>query len=423
MSPSETPAASGRPSRWRRTLAALSRFTAGVARHIEVWRIAWAEQQRQEPVTVPRGRELEFLPAVLEIQESPPSPVGRTVIFTIIAVFAVGLVWASFGHIDIIAVAQGKIIPSDRSNVIQPLETCVIKAIHVHDGQYVKQGEPLIELDTSAGADRERYANEHLAALTEIARLRALLANQNDFTAPKGADPAFVQNQRNRLRDQLAQYRALHDQAEAYRQMYAKQYVSQMQYLDAERARADKAQEFSAALTDAETRAYTLSKELDKAHTRAAQQHLTAPIDGVVQQLAVFTVGGVVTPAQQLMVIAPREGSLEVEAYVENKDIGFVSEAQEAEIKVEAFPFTRYGTVPGRVVSLSRDAVPLEKTGLFYSARVSVGSPTIRIENGKEVPLTPGMTVSVEIKTGQRRLIEYFLSPLLRGVNEAARER
>ncbi len=155
----------------------------------------------------------------------------------------------------------------------------------------------------------------------------------------------------------------------------------------------------------------------------AAQQHLTAPIDGVVQQLAVFTVGGVVTPAQQLMVIAPREGSLEVEAYVENKDIGFVSEAQEAEIKVEAFPFTRYGTVPGRVVSLSRDAVPLEKTGLFYSARVSVGSPTIRIENGKDVPLTPGMTVSVEIKTGQRRLIEYFLSPLLRGVNEAARER
>ena len=102
-------------------------FIAGIARHIEVWRVAWQEQKRQEPVSVPQGKELEFLPAVLEIQESPPSPVGRTIIFMIIAVFSVALLWSVFGHIDIVAVAQGKIIPSDYSKVIQPLESGIVK--------------------------------------------------------------------------------------------------------------------------------------------------------------------------------------------------------------------------------------------------------------------------------------------------------
>jgi hemolysin D len=134
-------------------------------------------------------------------------------------------------------------------------------------------------------------------------------------------------------------------------------------------------------------------------------------------------VGGVVTPAQQIMVIAPHEGYMEVEAWVENKDIGFVAENQEAEIKVEAFPFTRYGTIEGKVISLSKDAVPIEKTGFFYGARVSMAHTTIRVDNDKDVPLTPGMNVSVEIKTGKRHLIEYFLSPLVQAMHNSVRER
>lgn len=399
-------------------------FTAGVARHIEVWRTAWQEQKCQEPVTVPQGKELEFLPAVLEIQESPPSPVGRMIIFMIIGVFSAALLWSIFGHIDIVAVAQGKIIPSDYSKVIQPLESGIIRKIHVRDGQHVKQGDVLIELDAATtGADRDRYANEYLSALTEVARLQALIADQDGFTPPKGADPVFVKIQHNRLRDQLTEYRALQSQAEAYRNLYDKQLVSRMQYLEAERARAQKAQEHAAELAEAKTRAHSLSQELAKAETRTGQQTLTAPIDGVVQQLAVHTVGGVVTPAQQLMVIAPREGDLEVEAWIENKDIGFVNPEQEAEIKVEAFPFTRYGVIDGKVLTLSKDAVPIEKVGLVYTARVNLAKSTIRVENDKVVNLSPGMNVTVEIKTGQRRLIEYFLSPLLQAGRESIRER
>ena len=399
-------------------------FIAGIARHIEVWRTAWQEQKRQEPIAVPQGRELEFLPAVLEIQESPPSPVGRTIIFIIIGLFSVALLWSVFGHIDIVAVAQGKIIPSDYSKVIQPLESGIIKKIHVRDGQHVKKDDVLIELDaTTTGADRERYSNEYLSALTEVARLQALIADQDNFTPSKGANPRFVEIQRNRLRDQLTEYRALQNQAQAYKTLYDKQLVSRMQYLEADRARAQKAQEHAAEYSEAKTRAYSLSQELAKAENRSSQQSLTAPIDGIVQQLAVHTVGGVVTPAQQLMVIAPREGLLEVEAWVDNKDIGFVNPEQEAEIKVEAFPFTRYGTIDGKILTLSKDAVPVEKVGLVYSARVRMDRSTIRIENDKDVYLSPGMNVTVEIKTGQRRLIEYFLSPLLQASRESIRER
>jgi hemolysin D len=341
---------------------------------------------------------------------------------TVIAVFTVALLWAAFGHIDIVAVAPGKIVPSDRSKVIQPLETGVITAIHVRDGSRVKQGDPLIDLDTQADADHSRIQNEYHAALIEAARLKALLADRDTFTAPPGVDPGQVAAEQRRLIDELTEYRALKTQAKAYKKLLDAQYVAELKYLEVERERAEKANEHTAALTAAEIRARSLDKELDKAKVRAGQQHLTAPIDGVVQQLAVHTVGGVVTPAQTLMVVAPEEGQLEVEAFLANKDIGFVHEDQTAEVKIDAFPFTRYGTIDGTVVSLSKDAVPIEDRGLVYTARVALDRATLRVET-RDVRLSPGMTVAVEIKTGKRRLIEYFLSPLVQAGRESVRER
>ena len=181
-------------------------------------------------------------------------------------------------------------------------------------------------------------------------------------------------------------------------------------------------QTHQAELSVAETKMASLSQEVVKASQRTGLQTLTAPIDGVVQQLAVHTVGGVVTPAQQVMVVVPREDQLDVEAWLENKDIGFVKEGQPAEIKVETFPFTLYGTIGGRVVSVSDDAVPLEKGGLVFAARVGLDRSRIQVE-GKQVHLSPGMAVTVEIKTGTRRLIQFFLSPVLKGLRETARER
>ena len=459
----------------------------GLRHHLSVFKMAWREQSQQEPVQLPKGKELEFLPAVLELQETPPSPVGRTTIFIIVLVFVLAIVWATFGKVDIVTVAQGKIIPSDRTKVIQPLGPGVIKAIHVKDGQRVNTGDILIELDpTAAGADKARFSNEYLTARMDVLRLRALIAGESSFKAPEGADPALVKNQQQLLQNQVRELKhkletaqlqiqqrwaavgatrakvhshqqtlaIINERLGAMRSLLKQKIVTRMKYLEAKEQAINKRQELATArkeligqraalaeskknyegiqseflnnkraeLSVAETRAKSLSSEVIKAETTTKQQTLRAPIDGVVQQLAVHTVGGVVTPAQQLMIIVPRKGQLEVEAWVENKDIGSVYQDQSAEIKVEAFPFTRFGTIDGKIITLSKDAVPLENVGFVYNARVTMQRSTMQVEN-KQVKLTPGMNVTVEIKTGKRRVIEFFLNPLLRGIKETARER
>lgn len=461
-------------------------------RHWAVWKAAWQAESEGIGGSSAAGRvrdrrSMEFLPAVLEIQQAPPSPIGRAILWTILVIFTAGCVWATVGWIDIVATAQGKIIPSGYSKIVQPYETGVIASIHVQDGQTVKKGDVLIELDPTINrADRDRAFNEYRAAKVEAARLRALVAGRDSFEAPADAEERYVLLQRQLLRDQLAEYRAKveaarhsidqrqaaveqtrenvlrleatvpmeEERAATYKKLLEHEAVTRMDFLQAEGQRIDKMQELAgqkkkleqdrAALAEAEmhyravaaefqqarqaelssleTKIGSLAQDVTKAGQKADLQRLTAPIDGVVQQLAVHTVGGVVTPAQQLLIVVPREQSVEVEAQVENKDVGFVEEGQPVEVKVETFPFTLYGTVPGRVLTVSDDAVSVEHVGLVYPARVSMERDHLEV-NGKPVHLTPGMAVTVEIKTGQRRVIEYLLSPLLKSVKESLRER
>ncbi len=149
---------------------------------------------------------------------------------------------------------------------------------------------------------------------------------------------------------------------------------------------------------------------------------MIAPVSGKIQQLAIHTVGGVVTPAQELLSIVPADSGLEIEVKVLNKDIGFVHEKQDVEIKVDSFPFTKYGTIEGDVLSLSRDSIEDEQQGLVYPARISMSKTEIQ-SGDKMVDLTPGMSVTVEIKTGKRKLIEYLLAPLQEYQDESLRER
>ena len=175
-------------------------------------------------------------------------------------------------------------------------------------------------------------------------------------------------------------------------------------------------------LAETQRRIEQLKQQRIKAAQRTNLQKLTAPVTGVVQQLAIHTLGGVVTPAQELMKIVPQDQSLEVEAWILNKDIGFIEAGQTAEIKIETFPFTKYGTIDAEIINVSDDAVSDEKRGLVYAGRVRMAKSTIQVGN-KTVNLTPGMAVTVEVKTGKRRLIEYVLSPLLKYKNESLGER
>ena len=454
-------------------------------KHWTVWKTAWQAESRRHGLSA--GTSGQAMPAVLEIQQIPPSPIGRALLWTILAAFTAAGLWATLGWIDIVATAQGKIIPSGYSKIIQPYETGVIASIHVQDGQTVKQGDVLIELDSTLNrADYDRAFNEYRATKVDAARLRALIKGRTTFEPPAGADGIYLALQQQLLRDQLAEYQAkiagaqhLVDQrqaaleqtkenilrleatvpmeierAEAYKKLLEHEAVTKMDFLQAEGQRIDKTQELAgqkkkleqdraslaeaekhyramasefqqtkqAELSALETKAASLAQEVTKAGQKAGLQRLTSPIDGVVQQLAVHTIGGVVTPAQQLLIVVPHDHPVEVEAQVENKDVGFVREGQPVEVKVETFQFTLYGTIPGHVLTVSDDAAPLEKIGLVYPTRVSMDRSTIRVD-GKEVNLSPGMAVTVEIKIGQRRIIEYLLSPLLKSMKESLRER
>ncbi len=422
-----------------------------------------------------------FLPAALEIQESPPSPIGRAILWLILTFFVATLVWAFFGHTDIVAVAQGRIIPSGHSKVVQPLEIGTVKHIHVEEGQMVAAGDVLIELDpASAAADVHRLRDEQATAQRQVARFDALaewLAHPPTDDQP--ITDTLLLGQWHEYQDRLAvldrerdRKRAERDSAQQQvdklsailpivskrakdQQGLAKQkLLPEQQYLETEQERLElfhdlrtqqrRLTELDAALAEldarrvftrsefrrqtleqreqAQRRLSSATQELAKADTRHQAQTITAPVDGTVQQLAVHNVGAIVTPAQELMVIVPKHQQLEVEAVLENKDIGFVEVGQAAEIKIDTFPFTKYGTIAGEVVNLSNDAVVDEHKGLVYKMRVLMERADIAV-NGRQVQLTPGMTVTVESKTGKRRMIEFFLSPLLRYANESARER
>jgi hemolysin D len=456
--------------------------------------------------------ELAFLPAALEIIETPPSPIGRAIALLIMLFFCLALAWASLGTVDIVASAPGKIIPSGRTKVVQPFETGVVRAIKVRDGQMVQAGDALIELDpTMTEAERDHLRSDLVAEKLNIARLHAAAADGadplSDFNPPADARLDIVATQRQLLTNQTTEHRAkltaLEDQKrqkEAERAsiaaaiekieavlpvvqertdirkvLFDHQTGSKVNYLEAlqvlienrkelevQKSRLREADAALAAATEAraqaegeyrrtlfgdlaesERKAAGLAHDLDKASERTRLQLLTAPVGGVVQQLAVHTIGGVVTPAQTLLVLVPLESHLEVEAMVSNRDIGFVSAGQDAEIKVDTFNFTRYGLLHGHVLNVSTDAITRDQREeatrdgspatekstsepkgqeLVYAARVALDRTQMQIE-GKSVPLGPGMAVTVEIRTGTRRIISYLLSPLLKYQQESLRER
>jgi len=460
----------------------------------------------------------EFLPAALEILVTPPSPVAKSLLLAICALFFGALAWSYFGWIDIYAVAPGKIQPDGGSKVVQPVDGGKVVAIRVQNGSRVNAGDVLIELDaTESDADRQAQASDLEAASAEAARRKAAIAAaQTEAMTPVpiafdpgisepvrrreqgvlAADLAQLRSNVNGLKSQLAEKVATKARLEstiAERQKLialTKERVSMRQKLETlgadSRAQTIEAlQQYETELTtdtdergqlletgaamasldrkieqsitqfvadqsqklaEAEHKRDHLEQDLIKAQSKASHAALKAPISGTVQQLAVSSLGQVVASGQPLLTLVPFDQPLEIKAMVANQDIGFVETGQNAVVKVDSFPFTRYGTIDGTVERVSRDAVderdatelsdaanaarpqgaapgaPAKTQNLVFPATIRLAKRTMDI-GGKEVALMPGMAVSVEIKTGQRRVIDYLLSPLREMASETARER
>ena len=436
-------------------------------------------------------RDLTFLPAALEVLERPPSPLGRGLVLALCALVIGGIGWASVASLDVVATGTGRIIPAGKVKLIQPADAGVVKAIRVVEGQRVKAGEVLMELDpTSVEADLAGLSRDYLQAQLDVARLTALLTRPEDpesaFTVPPGADVSYLPQQRAlmqaRAAEQVARFAAgdadlakrqaelqsiqaqiaklnatiplVRKRAETRRYLADKQIGSEITALEIQQQLVEQERELTvqqsrlveaqATLTatrqaraqiraevertlqteraEAEKRRAALHQELIKAEQRRQFRTITAPVDGTIQQLAVTTVGGVVTAAQALMVLVPADAGLEVQANLLNRDIGFVHPGQRAVVKVETFTFTRYGYLEATVESVSRDAIDDPRQGLIYQARLKLDKTSMPID-GREVPLSAGMAVTTEIKTAERTVLDYLLAPLQKYKQEALRER
>ncbi|MDO6515156.1 HlyD family type I secretion periplasmic adaptor subunit [Neptuniibacter sp. 2_MG-2023] len=475
-------------------------------------------------------QELAFLPAALEIKEKPPHPASRVTAYVLLALFTIGLVWACVGEVDIVATAEGKIIPSGQVKLIQPFERGVVSNILVKDGQLVKAGDPLVELDRGqTGANQKRIEQEVTQNRLNMQRLgyfkqyldrQAGLSNPASETHPteqsakSNQTPShnpvltkdkqstiatkthslvwpeasnyqqqqqtllLMQQQENFRAEQSRLFQLIIDKeaeqqvnaalinklkgtlplisqrVSALKKLMQQKMAARVQYLELEQLRIEQQQDLIGAkarnrqlkaqfdelkqqnqaliartrsenlqeLLQTDREYLSLGQELNKANDLNKKQILTSPVNGVVQELAIHTIGGVVTEAQTLMKIVPENQQLEVEAWLENKDIGFVSTQQSAEVKIHTFNFTKYGIIDGHVETISSDATVDEQRGLIYKAKVLLTKNSLMVD-GREVPLVPGMGVSAEIKIGKRLLIEYITAPLLRYKSESLSEK
>lgn len=537
----------------------LERWRALSERYTRVFKAAWGERHAlRAPQRTPL--EAQFLPAALEIMETPAPAAARAVLWTLVLAAVCALLWSVFGFVDTVAVAQGRVTSAGHVKTIAAAETAVVRAIHVRDGQQVKAGQVLAVLEvagTATAAESERVRSALAAALLEATR-NEVLANAADgqvtqvflpaevlmpremLTPPEALKPngsvkqavtpaallipdtgvasggvattevatdvatsaasadhtagnlmsaLSAQERATELRTLQSQYQEhrarllqldaaaaekdaqlvgarervsklehtlpiAREREQTYRNLLAQNFVSRHGYLEKQEAlmqqegdlASNRAQvkelaaslqqvraqrtaliaEFrrtaEAARGDAAQKAAQLAQELIKATTRERSQHLIAPVDGIVQQLAIHTVGGVATAAQPLMLIAPVGDGAEVEALLPNKDVGFVRPGQTVVVKIDSFPFTRYGTVAGTVDFVSGDAIADEKLGFAYQVRVKLAQADMQIDD-KRVHLTPGMTVAAEIHTGYRRVIDYVLDPIKKTTTESLRER
>lgn len=434
-------------------------------------------------------RDEEFLPAALEILESPPSPLGRILMFTIIGFFGILILWSWASKVDVVIVGQGRVVPSGYVKTVQAFETGVVTKIHVADGQYVNAGQVLVELDpteTTASVDSLKSqladfelnlavsmallsadpltlfippegANEgrilsaklqlkemhstHLAELQELdaeksrieAQLKSLTIEMQRVSetlpilesrvAAAGtllARDSIRQDERLSLKQALIELRSSYD---TFNQSQL-QLKSEMDVISAQKTQAisNFMSYHRAAEREARLHIYELKNQISAESRRNEYRFLKAPVAGFVDQLQTHTVGGVLGAGEIVLNIVPTNNRQEIDAFILNKDIGFINNGDAVEIKLEAFPFTKYGVVDGKVTNISNDAFAHDQLGLVYKVTIIITTPLDVVEKSG-IMISPGMNATVEVISEKRRIIDYFISPLLRYKDEAIRER
>lgn len=422
----------------------------------------------------------EFKPLLVEIEERPLNPLGRAVFWIVIAAILFTCLWMIFGEVDVVVSARGKVIPTGEVKTIQPLNAGVVRSILIQPGDYVAKGQLLMEIDpsdvdpelTSMQADLQQ-------AELEIDRINALLENRPFRIADERDNGEVLRVQRQiyvaekmrlekqiqvkkeglaQLDERLAAERKVAQQATYMSALLAekldrlakvKDIISRDEYenteaemkrhqteqkssehrlaeIEASRVQTDEEiaclrEDFRnrllAELSEKKQRYLYLQAKIEKAVFISARQQIVAPVDGYVSQLLFHTIGGVVTPAEKLASIVPSNSPLLIKSLLLNKDAGFVAKDMAASIKIDTFNFQKYGTIPGKVIQVAKDSIEDKQLGLVYEIYIAPGKNTLLV-NGVQTPISAGMSVTTEVKVGKRRIIEFFLYPLIKYLDE-----
>lgn len=421
----------------------------------------------------------------------------RSVLFLLLGLLGGVIAWTCFGRLDVIAVAEGRIVPENYLQIVQPTEAGIVREILVRDGTHVEAGQILVRMDA-------RIADADKAALVQDIQLRDLQLRRIDaelagaaFRADPAASPALATmveqqfvDRRRAYQDALAQERAQLDrlkqdlaaateagsklsrtapiyreQAEAWDRLAREGFAGRLLALDRERVRIENEQDLKsqerhveglrasirqseerlnqvtssyrsqlqAERVEAEAHHHRLKQEYEKQAHRYALLELKAPQSGVIKDLGTYTVGAVVQPGTVLMTLVPVKDMLQAEVWISNADAGFVQPGQTVQIKIEAFPFQKYGMIDGDVLRVSPDSSdpnrgsangqrPDSAHELAYRTVIALHRSYVE-RDGRRYAITPGMRISAEINLGNRTVVEYLLSPIQKTVHEAARER
>lgn len=414
----------------------------------------------------------EFKPLLSEIEESPVSPLGRFTFWTVVSLIIITVLWLIIGKIDIVVTARGIVIPDGEAKIIQPLETGVIKEILVKEGDFVKKDQLLVLIDTMTTDAQLKMVKENLETSKEEAKrleaqgtgqasaleneiqkklynesLRALNSligakNQEINQINRQIDSNLAQkrdyenqlqsaiDRENRLKN-VSDIVTYNDLKEAQdRTIGLKESVNrseaEIKRLQAQKRqvqneiaqlRADFKVQKLEALAETNKRINELKASKEQIEFSNINQKITAPVDGYIDKLMVHTIGGVVTPAQELIALTPSDMPVLIKAEVLNKDIGFIKPNMPVSIKIDTFDFQKYGLLHGKVKSVSKNSIENEDLGPVYEIYITLDKNTLMI-NGREQKISTGMTLNAEIEIGKRRIIEFFIYPLIKYMDE-----
>ena len=421
----------------------------------------------------------EFKPVLSEIEDSPSSPLGTFMFWTVVCIFTFLVLWLFFGKVDVVVTSRGKVIPDGEVKILQPLDTGVIRKILVKEGDFVKKGKVLMEIDPSTTEPELESTLKNLNDISlEIQRLKALSAEKSFY--PEGGDISSVQVQKelyvstlNSLNKQIdvknielkktheeigsaiaekSNYESLLDNAIKKKKRLKKvlSFIARDEYdklqddihtyksnikksnyrlneLDEHKKEIKEQINFIKddfksktleKLAERQKQANQLKAKLDEIKFIKQKQNISAPVDGYIDKLFIHTVGGVVTPAAKIIAITPSNAPLVIKATVLNKDIGFVKEYLPVQIKIDTFSFQKYGLLQGKVKSISKSSIDDEKLGPVYEVYITPLTKKLMVE-GKQERISSGMSLSAEIKVGKRRIIEFFIYPLIKYFNES----